>query len=254
MSDVKDISAWFRTPASSTDWLVELHVPRGVRGQACSWYGSTGVTWCDGSVTLPQHELVARNGSSAGAGENLTHVLHQTEAVLCVQPEAVWQLPLLDTGRALSYSFNSWLWDIFGWTKNLDECQWRAELTRWLFPDDERFSPPLRRLMVENLPGRPSRRQGPTLHQWSSGGAAAGSSTPSASDGGHCSTASDWKKKQKHAAFTRCHPVWFDHCYSWTDTHIMACCRGDRSVCTAWWVSTVHAAAQTCPFQLYGSL
>lgn len=37
-------------------------------------------------------------------------------------------------------------------------------------------------------------------------------------------------------------------------THIMACCRGERSVCTAWWVSTVHAGGQTCPFQLYGSL
>lgn len=115
----------------------------GVRGWACSRYGSIGecVGWCDGSVTLPQHELVACNGSSAGAGENLTHVLHQTQAVLCVQPEAVWQLPLLDTRRALSYSFEyAWLWDIFGWTKNLDECQWGAELMRWLFPDDERFS------------------------------------------------------------------------------------------------------------------
>lgn len=76
-------------------------------GESCSWYGSTSecVMRCDGSVTLPQHELVACNGSGAGAGENLTHVLHQTQAVLCVQPEAVWQLPLLDTGRALSYSF-----------------------------------------------------------------------------------------------------------------------------------------------------
>ncbi len=94
---------------SSTDWQVEsLCVCWGEWGWACSWYGSTGecVMWCDGSVTLPQHELVACNGSGAGAGENLTHVLHQTQAVLCVQPEAVWQLPLLDTGRALSYSFD----------------------------------------------------------------------------------------------------------------------------------------------------
>lgn len=43
----------------------------------------------NGGVTLPQHELVACNGGGAGAGENLTHVLHQTQAVLCVQPEAV---------------------------------------------------------------------------------------------------------------------------------------------------------------------
>lgn len=44
---------------------------------------------CDGGVPLPQHELVACNGSSTGAGENLTHVLHQAQAVLCVQSEAV---------------------------------------------------------------------------------------------------------------------------------------------------------------------
>lgn len=56
---------------------------------------------CDGGVALPQHELVACNGRGAAAGENLTHVLHQAQAVLCVQPEAVRQLPLLDTGRAL---------------------------------------------------------------------------------------------------------------------------------------------------------
>ena len=46
-------------------------------------------TRCDGSVTLPQHELVACDGSGAGAGENLPHVLHQAQAVLSVQPEAV---------------------------------------------------------------------------------------------------------------------------------------------------------------------
>lgn len=50
--------------------------------------------------------------------------------------------------------------------------------------------------MAENLPGRPSQRWGPTLHRWSSGAEAAGSSTPSGSDGGYCSTASDCVKKQ----------------------------------------------------------
>lgn len=54
----------------------------------------------------------------------------------------------------------------------------------------------LRGRWAENLPGRPSQRQGPTLHRWSSGGAAAGSSTPSGSDGGCCSTASDCVEKQ----------------------------------------------------------
>lgn len=53
-----------------------------------------------------------------------------------------------------------------------------------------------RRLKAENLPGRPSQRSGPTLHRWSSGGAAAGSSTPSGSDGGCCSTASDCSKSE----------------------------------------------------------
>lgn len=33
-------------------------------------------------------------------------------------------------------------------------------------------------------------------------------------------------------------------------THIMACWRGERSVCTAWCVSTVQAAGHTWPFQL----
>lgn len=152
--------------------------------------------WCDGGVTLPQHELVACNGSSAGAGENLTHVLHQTQAVLCVQPEAVWQLPLLDTGRALSYSFKYTGCETFlGWTKNLDECQWRAELMRWLFPHDERLFL-TGRPVAENLPGLLSQWEGPTLHRWSSGGEAAGSSTPSGYDGGCCSTASDCVAKQ----------------------------------------------------------
>lgn len=50
-------------------------------------------------ATLPQHELEARDGGGAGARENLAHVLHQAQAVLCVEPEAVRQLPLLDTGR-----------------------------------------------------------------------------------------------------------------------------------------------------------
>lgn len=40
-------------------------------------------------MTLPQHDLVATNGGGAGAGENLPHVLHQAQAVLRVQPEAV---------------------------------------------------------------------------------------------------------------------------------------------------------------------
>lgn len=72
--------------------------------QCASGMTAWASVWCDG-VTLPQHELVACNGSSTGARENLTHILHQAQAVLCVQSEAVWELPLLDTGRALSYSF-----------------------------------------------------------------------------------------------------------------------------------------------------
>lgn len=48
-----------------------------------------------------------------------------------------------------------------------------------------------------NLPDRPLQQWGPTLHQWSAGGAAAGSSTPSGSDGGYCSTASDCVKTRQ---------------------------------------------------------
>lgn len=111
---------------------------------------------------------------------------------------------------------------------------------------------PTERPMAENLPGLPSQWQGPILHRWSSGGAAAGSSTPSVFDGDCCSTASDYVKKQNMHLLAWCWTfhVWFDQFYSTINTHIMACWRGERSVCTAWWVSTVHAGGQTCPFQL----
>jgi len=96
------------TIATSTecDWLAVVFLCMlGWKVERGSGMRAQPSAWCNGGVTLPQHELVACNGSGAGAGENLTHVLHQAQAVLNVQPEAVWQLPLLDTGRALSYSF-----------------------------------------------------------------------------------------------------------------------------------------------------
>lgn len=59
-------------------------------------------------------------------------------------------------------------------------------------------------------------------------------------------------REQQHASFSQfwSFPVWLDQCYSSICTHIMACWIGERSVCTAWWVRRVHAAGQTCPFQL----
>lgn len=94
---------------------------------------------------------------------------------------------------------------------------------------------PTERPTAENLPGRPSQRQGPTLHQWSSGGAAAGSSTPSGSDGDRCSTASDCVKKQNMHLLPDAKAFMFDLInFILPLTHIMACCRGERSVCTAW--------------------
>lgn len=123
---------WFRffclRKEPQTDWVKYFCVsPRRVRD--AMWWRRAFLFF----FFLPQHELVACNGSSAGAGENLTHVLHQTQAVLCVQPEAVWQLPLLNIGRALSHGFHScWLVRHF-WLKpkTLTDVGEEPSLMRW---------------------------------------------------------------------------------------------------------------------------
>lgn len=109
----------------------------------------------DGGATLPQHELEACNGGGAGARENLPHVLHQTQAVLCVQPEAVRQLPLLDTGRALGQSSPS---AMFGSTKNLDGCRRGAHDRMERFAVPTHFRPERRR--------RRATYQVPPHHDW----------------------------------------------------------------------------------------